>query len=82
MDICSIILSAGKGSRMHSSTAKPLHTICGKPMIEWVIESTKVAGIKKNIIVIPENNEDFKEITKKYEAIIQHKPLGTGMLLK
>ena len=62
MDICSIILSAGKGSRMHSSTAKPLHTICGKPMIEWVLEATKVAGIQKNIIVIPENNEDFKEI--------------------
>ena len=82
MDICSIILSAGKGSRMHSSTAKPLHTICGKPMIEWVIDSTKVAGIKKNIIVIPENNEDFKEITKKHEAIIQKKPLGTGDAVK
>ena len=82
MDICSIILSAGKGSRMHSSTAKPLHTICGKPMIEWVIESTKVAGIKKNIIVIPEKNEDFKEITKKHETIIQKTPLGTGDAVK
>ena len=72
MDICSIILSAGKGSRMHSSTPKPLHTICGKPMIEWVIEATKVAGIQKNIIVIPEKNEDFKKITKKHEKKHYH----------
>ena len=41
MDICSIILSAGEGSRMHSSTPKPLHTICGKPMIEWVMSQLK-----------------------------------------
>ena len=67
---------------MHSSTPKPLHTICGKPMIEWVIEATKVAGIQKNIIVIPENNEDFKEISKKHETIIQKKPLGTGDAVK
>ena len=82
MDICSIILSAGKGSRMHSRTAKPLHTICGKPMIEWVIESTRVASIQKSIIVIPKNNKDFKEISKKYETIIQKKPLGTGDAVK
>ena len=55
---------------MHSSTPKPLHTICGKPMIEWVIEATKVAGIQKNIIVIPENNEDFKSIINKIDSKI------------
>ena len=82
MEICSIILSAGKGSRMHSNTAKPLHTISGKPMIEWVIDATEMAGIHNNIIVIPENNNDFKEISKKNKTVIQKFPLGTGDAVK
>ena len=65
MEICSIILSAGKGSRMHSDTAKPLHTISGKTMIDWVIDAAETAGIQNKIIVIPENNKDFKEISKR-----------------
>ena len=48
MKICSIILSAGKGSRMLSSTPKPLHTISGKTMLQWVIDANQSAGIKKS----------------------------------
>ena len=46
MEICSIILSAGKGSRMQSSIPKPLHLISGKTMLQWVIDSIKSAGVK------------------------------------
>ena len=82
MEICSIILSAGKGSRMHSDTAKPLHTISGKPMIDWVIDAAETAGIQNKIIVIPENNKDFKEISKTNKTVIQKHPLGTGDAVK
>jgi len=78
MEICSIILSAGKGSRMLSDIPKPLHTIAGKPMIEWAIDATKEAGIKKTVIVIPEENGDFKKISEQYQTITQKAPLGTG----
>ena len=54
MKICSIILGAGKGSRMLSSTPKPLHTISGKSMIQWVMDANKSAGIKKSVIVVPQ----------------------------
>ena len=52
MEICSIILSAGKGSRMLSSIPKPLHLISGKTMLQWVIDANKSAGIKKSVIVV------------------------------
>ena len=54
MKTCSIILSAGKGSRMLSSTPKPLHTISGKTMLKWVIDANKSAGINKSVIVVPQ----------------------------
>ena len=54
MEICSIILSAGKGRRMFSDTPKPLQLISGKPMLEWVVDANKSANINKCIIVSPE----------------------------
>ena len=62
MDICSIILSAGKGSRMLSSIPKPLHLISGKTMLQWVIDANKSAGIKKTILVISEELHEFTNL--------------------
>ncbi len=78
MKICSIILSAGKGSRMLSSTPKPLHTISGKTMLQWVIDANQSAGIKKTIIVAPQEFDKFDIENKSVIKTIQKKPLGTG----
>ena len=82
MDICSIILSAGKGNRMSSDIPKPLHTIAGKSMLKWVIDANKAAKIEKSIIVIPENNELLKDITSDLKTVIQPIALGTGDAVK
>ena len=78
MDICSIILSAGKGNRMLSSIPKPLNMISGKTMLQWVIDANIAAEINKYIIVIPKNNREIEEVTKDFETVIQPIPLGTG----
>ena len=82
MDICSIILSAGKGSRMFSDIPKPLHLISGKTMLERVIDANKSANIKKCIIVIPENCEAFEGICNDFETVVQKVPKGTGDAVK
>ena len=82
MDICSIILSAGKGNRMSSEIPKPLHTISGKPMLQWVIDANRTAEIKNSIIVIPENNEKIRNISSDFKTVIQPIPLGTGDAVK
>ena len=82
MDICSIILSAGKGNRMSSDIPKPLHTISGKSMLKWVIDANKAAEIKKSIVVIPEDNESIKNITRGLETVIQPIALGTADAVK
>ena len=46
MDI-SIVLAAGEGTRMKSRIPKVLHKVCGKPLLEYVIEASKEADINK-----------------------------------
>ncbi len=82
MEICSIILSAGKGSRMRSSIPKPLHKISGKSMLQWVIDANKSAGIKKSVIVVPNEFDKFDLNNKKLIRVVQKKPLGTGDAVK
>ena len=82
MEVCSIILSAGKGSRMFSDIPKPLHLISGKTMLERVIDANKSANIKKCIIVIPENCEAFEGICNDFETVVQKVPKGTGDAVK
>ena len=39
--IFAVILAAGRGTRMKSNRAKVLHTLCGMPMVNYVIEATR-----------------------------------------
>jgi bifunctional UDP-N-acetylglucosamine pyrophosphorylase / glucosamine-1-phosphate N-acetyltransferase len=46
-----LIMAAGQGTRMRSETPKVLHPICGKPMVEWVIDAAREAGAGKVVCV-------------------------------
>jgi bifunctional UDP-N-acetylglucosamine pyrophosphorylase / glucosamine-1-phosphate N-acetyltransferase len=46
-----LIMAAGRGTRMRSRTPKVLHDICGKPMIQWVIDSAREAGAGRVVCV-------------------------------
>ena len=67
---------------MSSDIPKPLHTISGKSMLQWVIDANKAAKIEKYIIVIPENNDLIKGITSDLKTVIQPVALGTGDAVK
>lgn len=51
-DIMSVVLAAGKGTRMKSDKAKVIHKIYGKEMIKRVIDTARKAGIKDIITVV------------------------------
>ena len=41
-DLCVLILAGGKGTRMHSALPKPLHKICGKPMLAHIMQTAQI----------------------------------------
>jgi bifunctional UDP-N-acetylglucosamine pyrophosphorylase/glucosamine-1-phosphate N-acetyltransferase len=46
----SIILAAGKGSRMHSQKSKVLHTIADKSLLQFVIDTSQKISAKCHIV--------------------------------
>ncbi len=47
-----IILAAGKGKRMASELPKVLVPVCGRPMIRYVIDAVRQAGVDRIVVVI------------------------------
>jgi len=75
-----VILAAGKGERMKSDLPKVLHKLGGKPMVEYVINTAKKAGVERIILVVGHKWEQAQNSLKhlKVEFVIQKEQLGTG----
>ena len=50
--VSSILLAAGKGSRMRSNIPKVAHSICGRPMIAYSLENLRRSGLNDLVIVV------------------------------
>jgi bifunctional UDP-N-acetylglucosamine pyrophosphorylase / glucosamine-1-phosphate N-acetyltransferase len=47
-----IILAAGKGKRMGSDLPKVLLEVCGRPMIRYVIDAVRAAGVERMVCIV------------------------------
>jgi len=47
-----LIMAAGHGTRMRSKLPKVLHPVCGKPMVEWVVDAAREAGAQQVVCVV------------------------------
>ncbi len=77
---CAIILAAGEGKRMKSSTPKVLHKVCGKEMINHVIDNIRKSGIEDINVVIGKGAEKVRKGTenRNISYSVQEEQLGTG----
>ena len=75
--IRAILLAAGKGTRMKSARTKVLHELCGRPMLWFVIEALRRAGIADILVV---TNAELQECIGEFgvEGVVQPEQRGTG----
>ncbi|MEC8514960.1 MAG: bifunctional UDP-N-acetylglucosamine diphosphorylase/glucosamine-1-phosphate N-acetyltransferase GlmU [Pseudomonadota bacterium] len=78
MEFTAIILAAGKGTRMRSSLAKPLHKVGGHPMLGWSIDAATAAGAKRIVTVLSPGSESIQSWLNGAPFAIQEQQLGTG----
>jgi bifunctional UDP-N-acetylglucosamine pyrophosphorylase / glucosamine-1-phosphate N-acetyltransferase len=52
MAVSAIVLAAGEGTRMRSARPKPLHPICGRPMVMHVIHALELVDPERVVVVI------------------------------
>ncbi|MCY3637790.1 MAG: NTP transferase domain-containing protein, partial [Chloroflexi bacterium] len=77
-----VVLAAGTGTRMKSRTPKPLHQVCGRPMLLLVMGAVRNAGIVDLTLVVPPDDKPFRDVlgnTTRFSK--QSEPLGTGHAL-
>ena len=79
--IASIVLAAGKGTRMKSATPKVLHHVNGGAILQRVLDTLNLAGIKEHCLILSPEVDGFLPFLKGkpgYKAVIQKIRLGTG----
>ena len=73
-----LILAAGKGTRMKSKLPKVLHKVGGKPMLQHVIDVAKKVGSTREVAVIGAGAELVRKNISGVEFALQEEQLGTG----
>ncbi len=83
MSARAIVLAAGKGTRMKSARPKVLHELCGRPMLWYVLEAVRKAGVGEIVVVV---NEELDPHLAGFatpgdvpmRTVVQEPQLGTG----
>jgi bifunctional UDP-N-acetylglucosamine pyrophosphorylase/glucosamine-1-phosphate N-acetyltransferase len=79
MKLASIVLAAGRGTRMKSSLPKVLHQVCGRPMIHYAINAAKMSGAEKTVLVVGHGAEEVQNyLGERVIYALQQEQLGTG----
>ncbi len=76
-----IILAAGKGTRMKSELPKVMHAVCGRPMVEHVLDAARAAGAKRIVVVVGYQADLVRTALARHadvEFALQAEQHGTG----
>lgn len=77
--LVTVVLAAGKGTRMKSALPKVLHRVGGKSMLQHVLDAAVLAGASRNIVVVGFGGDTVKEaMGSQAEFVVQKEQLGTG----
>ncbi|MHC5251719.1 bifunctional UDP-N-acetylglucosamine diphosphorylase/glucosamine-1-phosphate N-acetyltransferase GlmU [Listeria kieliensis] len=74
-----VVLAAGQGTRMKSKLYKVLHPVCGKPMVEHVVDQIRRLNVDKIVTIVGHGAEDVRtHLEGKSEFVKQEEQLGTA----
>ncbi|WP_181351144.1 bifunctional UDP-N-acetylglucosamine diphosphorylase/glucosamine-1-phosphate N-acetyltransferase GlmU [Thalassobacillus sp. CUG 92003] len=74
-----IVLAAGQGTRMKSKLYKVLHPVCGKPMVQHVVDQLNRVQLNELITVVGFGAEKVQDhLGEQSHYVIQEEQLGTG----
>ena len=80
--IAAVILAAGQGTRLKSDIPKVLHEVCGRPMLAYVFDACRAAGVQRCLAVVGHGKdlviEAFAEGSADIGWVEQSPQLGTG----
>ncbi|HRI67472.1 MAG TPA: bifunctional UDP-N-acetylglucosamine diphosphorylase/glucosamine-1-phosphate N-acetyltransferase GlmU [Polyangium sp.] len=81
--LTAVILAAGQGTRMKSALPKVLHEICGKPMVDYVVDAALEAGCQDVVVVVGYGRDELaahlgRTYGPRVRIAVQENQRGTG----
>ena len=80
-----VVLAAGQGTRMRSSRPKPLHLLCGRPMVAHVIDALAEVATERVVVVVGHGGDQVAKVLQEQapphvpiEFVEQRVQRGTG----
>ncbi|MFO7245665.1 MAG: bifunctional UDP-N-acetylglucosamine diphosphorylase/glucosamine-1-phosphate N-acetyltransferase GlmU [Thermaerobacter sp.] len=79
MRTVAVILAAGQGTRMRSDLPKVLHPLAGRPMVRYVLEAVRGAGVDRVVAVVGHQADRVAQaLGDDARCVVQEPQLGTG----
>jgi bifunctional UDP-N-acetylglucosamine pyrophosphorylase/glucosamine-1-phosphate N-acetyltransferase len=80
-ELAAVVMAAGLGTRMKSATAKHLHPLLGRRLVDWVVEAVRPLGADPLVVVVsPDAAKALDGVG--VDVAVQEQPLGTGDALR
>ena len=74
-NLAALVMAAGLGTRMRSTTPKHFHPLLGRRMVDWVIAAGAALQPDRLVVVAsPESADEFEGV----DVAVQAEPRGTG----
>ncbi len=74
-----VILAAGQGTRMKSKQYKVLHPVCGKPMVQHIVDQVTALNFDEKVVVVGHGAQLVQEqLGQQVSYVVQEEQLGTG----
>jgi len=79
MTTTTVILAAGYGTRMKSKLPKVLHSVAGRPLVEWSVLTGEAVGDTPPVVVVGHGQEHVRSLLgDRVSYAVQSELLGTG----
>lgn len=78
MKLKTLILAAGKGTRMKSELPKVLHKVNGIPMVKKIMNILEDLKSEENILILGHKKELVEKALPNVKYVVQEEQLGTG----
>ncbi len=79
-----VILAAGQGTRMKSALPKVLHEVCGRTLLDWVLDQALAIDPAKIVVVVGHGADQVRAsvaggpAADRVEFVVQEERKGTG----
>lgn len=77
----SVVLAAGKSTRMKSEVPKVLHKVCGRIMIDYVLDAARDAGVAQHVVIVGHKADMVRDALAHHSDVVfaeQTEQKGTG----